>query len=153
MNQANISLYSGFFIAKQITSETFRGFFSTLCKQHNIMNQMQEKAYRQVLRGHNVIISGQGGTGKSYIVKEIYDALTSSGKHVFITCSTGIACTIYPNAQTLHSWAGILDGRYNHQKTLNLVLNDEKYLNTLQNIRQCDCLIIDELSMISKNIF
>lgn len=95
------------------------------------MNQIQEIAYCQVLNGHNVVISGQGGIGKSFLVKEIHDALKSAGKNVFIACSTGIACTIYPNTQTLHSWAGILDGRYNHQKTLNLISNDENFQNTL----------------------
>lgn len=45
-----------------------------------LMNQMQEIAYCQVLNGHNVVISGQGGTGKSFLVKEIHDAMKSAEK-------------------------------------------------------------------------
>ena len=50
------------------------------------------------LKGHSAVILGQGGTGKSYIVKEIYDLLRLREKRVFITCSTGIACTLYTDA-------------------------------------------------------
>ena len=44
-----------------------------------------------VVEGHNVFITGQGGTGKSFLVKEIYKELTRSGKRVAIICSSGIA--------------------------------------------------------------
>ena len=87
------------------------------------------------------------------MIKEITQALTEKGVNVQITCSTGIACTLYNDARTLHSWSGILDGRYTESKTLELILNDEKYKNTLHGIKQTDCLIIDELSMISKGTF
>ena len=44
-----------------------------------------------VVEGHNVFITGQGGTGKSFLVKEIYKELTRSVKRVAIICSSGIA--------------------------------------------------------------
>ena len=54
--------------------------------QHHVLNIVWE--------GHNVFITGQGGTGKSCLVKEIYKELTRSGKCVAIICSSGIAGTI-----------------------------------------------------------
>ena len=48
--------------------------------QHQVLNTVRE--------GHNVFITGQGGTGKSFLVKEIYKELTRSGKRVAIICST-----------------------------------------------------------------
>ena len=58
-----------------------------------------------VREGHNIFITGQGGTGKSFLVKEIYKELTRSGKRVAIICSSGIAGTIYDgHASTVHSF-------------------------------------------------
>ena len=118
-----------------------------------MLNEKQTQALNIAEYGHNVLVTGQGGTGKSFLIKEIAKALTENMVTFQITCSTGIACTLYPNAQTLHSWAGILDGRYSESQITELILNDEKYKNTLNRIQSTDCLIIDELSMISKGTF
>ena len=42
----------------------------------------QEHVLKIVLEGHNVFISGQAGTGKSFLVKEIYKRLKQGGKKV-----------------------------------------------------------------------
>ena len=44
-----------------------------------------------VQEGFNVFITDQGGTGKSFLVKELYRELTRSGKRVAIIFSSGIA--------------------------------------------------------------
>ena len=55
--------------------------------------------------GHNVFITGQGGTGKSFLVKEIYKELTKSGNRVAIICSSGIAGIKNDgHASTVHSF-------------------------------------------------
>jgi len=64
-----------------------------------------------------------------------------------------IACTLFQTVVTLHSWAGILDGRYDKALNLELLLNDEKYVQVRERIRTTHCLIIDESSMISKSTF
>ncbi len=56
-------------------------------EQCNILNA--------AVNGHNVFITGQGGTGKSFLAKEIYKQLTLGGKKMAIVCSTGIACKAY----------------------------------------------------------
>ena len=65
-----------------------------------------------IKEGHNVMIVGAAGTGKSHLLKDIAHNLQSQGKRVSITCSTGIATEnfIQAGASTLHAWAGI--GRY-----------------------------------------
>ena len=58
--------------------------------------------------GHNVFITGQGGTGKSFLVREIYKELKRSGNSVAIICSSGIAGTINDgHASTVHSFYGL----------------------------------------------
>ena len=56
--------------------------------------------------GHNIILTGQAGTGKSFLIKEIADVLKEK-KTVHICASTGIATLQFAFAQTLHSWSGI----------------------------------------------
>ena len=72
------------------------------------LSEDQRQVLNTVREGHNVFITGQGGTGKSFLVKEIYKELTRSGKRVAIICSSGIAGTIYDgHASTVHSFYGL----------------------------------------------
>ena len=45
-------------------------------------------------KGHNFLVTGQGETGKSIVVREIIRNFQAAGKRVFVVCSSGIACTI-----------------------------------------------------------
>ena len=56
-------------------------------------------------KGHNFLVTGQGGTGKSTVVGEIISNLWAGGKKVSAVCYSGIACTVYnPGvASTVHS--------------------------------------------------
>ena len=61
-----------------------------------------------VREGHNVFITGQGGTGKTFLVKEIYKEMTRSAKRAAIISSSGIAGTIYDgHASTVYSFYGL----------------------------------------------
>ena len=60
--------------------------------------------------GHNLLVSGQAGTGKSTLVNSIVKELTSCGKKVKVVCSSGISCSLYGdsiNSQTVHSCYGL----------------------------------------------
>ena len=115
-----------------------------------MLNKLQEEAVSLAILGHNLFISGSAGTGKTHIVKEISNKLTSSGKTVAITCTIGIACSNFPNASTLHRWSGLHDGRFSSDELLKSVSLNEAALNR---IRLVDTLIIDEISMLSKKLF
>lgn len=60
-------------------------------------------------RGHNLLITGQAGTGKSTVVEEIISNLNAVGLKVAVVCSSGIACTVYEpgKASTVHSHYGL----------------------------------------------
>ena len=57
------------------------------------------------------------------------------------------------DASTLHHWSGILDGRYSHQKLAELYDNDDKFASAKHRIASSDCLVIDEISMLSQKTF
>lgn len=120
------------------------------------LNEIQFKALNMVLLGHNLLINGAAGTGKSYLIGEIVKRCESLGKKVSLTCTTGIACTVYDsslNAKTLHRWSGIDDGRYSPSEIRTVVQNNAKYASVVNDIKHTDILIIDEISMLSKKMF
>jgi ABC-type transporter Mla maintaining outer membrane lipid asymmetry ATPase subunit MlaF len=52
------------------------------------MNARQILAINEGINGHNLLILGQSGTGKSYLINEIKDQLKKRGKSVAITGTT-----------------------------------------------------------------
>jgi ATP-dependent DNA helicase PIF1 len=121
-----------------------------------VLNKNQQLAVNDASKGHNILLLGSAGTGKSYVLCEIYDTLTSQGKKVKLTCSTGIACSVYPtrlNAETINKFAGIDDGRHEPSQIASVLRNVPKYDKVIQEIMVTDVLIIDECSMISERTF
>lgn len=57
------------------------------------------------------------------------------------------------NATTIHHWAGILDGRYDNEKLVELLDSDDRFAAAKARIHATDCIIIDEISMLSAKIF
>ncbi|XP_053379045.1 ATP-dependent DNA helicase PIF1-like [Mercenaria mercenaria] len=56
-------------------------------------------------------------------------------------------------ASTLHHWAGIGDGRHSFEKLTELFDNNDNYVSARQRIVSAECLVIDEISMLSKRVF
>jgi ATP-dependent DNA helicase PIF1 len=120
------------------------------------MNSRQKEVLDLALAGHNLVITGQAGTGKSFIVGELVKNLRASGRTVQLTCTTGIACLNYSHdldAQTIHRWSGIDDGRYTSKEIVSVIKNSPKSALNLQRIKQTEVLVIDEISMLSKSMF
>lgn len=71
-----------------------------------------------------------------------------------VTATTGIASThLGPSATTIHSWCGILDGRFSQRQLKELVCSDERFSDARERIKSTDVLIIDEIGMASQKIF
>ena len=58
-----------------------------------MLDEDQVTALNLAKTGDNILITGQAGCGKTFLVKEIAKQLKTLGKQVRICCSTGIACT------------------------------------------------------------
>ena len=118
-----------------------------------VLNTAQLEALQNALSGHNLIILGAAGTGKTYLVSEIAKSLKKQGKSVALTATTGISCCLYDEAQTIHRWSGIGDGRHEVYEIRAVVENNVKYVSVRDRIMNTDVLIIDECSMLSKKVF
>lgn len=106
----------------------------------------QREAMGQVRRRHNVFITGCAGSGKSFLLKEIVKVLPR--RTTFVTASSGIAaCNI--GGITLHSFAGVGLGKEPVPVLVKRVLKGRAKRRWLQ----CRTLVIDEISMISGELF
>jgi len=95
----------------------------------------------------NVCLTAPQGTGKSFLIKKIKDLIPD--KRTSITASTGIAA-FNIGGITIHSFLGIGIAKNEKEKLLQKV---KKNNVALSNITLTDLLIIDEISMISSELF
>ncbi|KAJ8045597.1 Spectrin beta chain, non-erythrocytic 1 [Holothuria leucospilota] len=102
--------------------------------------------------GHSFFLLGQAGTGKTYLLKQIKNALLRAKKKVQMCASTGIAASQL-GGKTVHSFFGLQDGRYKTEEIILRIKNDPNYLQIKKNIEETEALIIDEISMLSNHIF
>jgi ATP-dependent DNA helicase PIF1 len=115
----------------------------------NLLNEEQIYAVSSVMEGHNILLTGSAGTGKSYTIKYIIEYLNNANKNFAITASTGTAAVMI-GGQTLHSFLGLGLGTGSIKEILgNILKNKKKH----ENILKLDALIIDEISMIDKELF
>ena len=115
----------------------------------NLLNEEQRYAVSSVMEGNNILLTGSAGTGKSYTIKYIIEYLNNANKNFAITASTGTAAVMI-GGQTLHSFLGLGLGTGSIKDILgNILKNKKKY----ENILKLDVLIIDEISMIDKELF
>ena len=110
---------------------------------------MQQTALKIVKTGQNVFLTGSAGTGKTHILNEFVLYLKSRKVIPTIVAPTGIAAS-HLNGQTIHSYfsLGIRDS-IDEYFISNLI--EKKYLQT--RFKKLKVLIIDEISMVSPNIF
>ena len=64
------------------------------------MNCEQKEVLGVVESGHNVFITGQACTGKSFLIGKIFQTLKKRGEKVVIVCSSGIATTVHDDLGT-----------------------------------------------------
>lgn len=110
----------------------------------------QSKAIEAVLTGRNVFITGGAGVGKSFLVKKMVEELKSKRfRRVQICASTGIAA-VHIQGQTIHSFAGIPIDKESKESIAEKSYKQKRVRKRWQDI---DVLVIDEISMVSSDLF
>jgi ATP-dependent DNA helicase PIF1 len=116
------------------------------------LNTEQEEAVAEVIAGKSLFITGPGGVGKSYLIREIKSRLLAAGKTVGVVAMTGCAALqLECGAKTLHSWAGIGLGK---ESVDTLVAGIRRFNAAKSRARwqHTDVLIIDEVSMMTPDL-
>lgn len=112
----------------------------------------QEQALLAFNAGHNLFLTGPGGTGKSALIKKMVEICKTKGKKKVQVCAlTGCAAVILNcQAKTIHSWSGIGIANGSADFIVRKVYS-HKYKSSQW--KKIDVLIIDEVSMMSQKIF
>lgn len=117
------------------------------------MNSKQQKAFNLVKSGKTIFMTGAGGVGKTYVLKEIVKWANDNKRVLALTSSTGTSALTLGNgmAKTLHSYLHIfLAKKPAHEMAL---YTEKKSPQTIQKLKALEILAIDELSMISCELF
>ena len=96
-----------------------------------------------VTNGHNIVILGGPGTGKTTLLYKLNKLLIENAKLVQCLAPTGMAARALPNGVTIDSFFSFGDGRY----TLEEVVERADKVK----IRKTEVFIIDEISMVSSH--
>lgn len=113
----------------------------------NLVDKQQE-AYNYMSQGLSVFITGPAGVGKSACIKAFLDVYKDD-RHIAITSTTGSSALII-GGTTLHSYLGIGLGKDSANELIEKI-SKSKWL--CKKWRELDCLIIDEISMLSPDLF
>ena len=113
------------------------------------LTEEQNLCVEKSLEGHNMLIQGKAGTGKSHVVCKVDKSLARAGKQVRIICSTGMACDVFKgkvlnNPSTVHSFLGIGTANAPFDTVVRTATQCEAVSKKLQSL---NCVIWDECSM------
>jgi ATP-dependent DNA helicase PIF1 len=107
----------------------------------------QAAAFALVKGGHNMFITGEGGTGKSFLIRHIIK--NSANKMVAVTSTTGMSA-VQIGGVTIHHFSG---ARIFNEPVPVIVGRINKNKKQLQRWRKTHVLIIDEISMFPPKSF
>ncbi len=108
---------------------------------------LQDEALSLLKMGKNIFLTGEAGSGKTYLLNQYIHYLKAHNVEVAVTASTGIAAT-HLQGTTIHSWSGIGVRDHLTQKDLEKLLTTERIK---RNYKKTKVLIIDEISMLHQH--
>ena len=104
----------------------------------------QERALEILKTGGNVFLTGEPGSGKTYVINKYIAWLEACGLNVAVTATTGIAAT-HIGGMTIHAWSGIGTKDELSPYDIEQIISREK---VVKRIKKANILVIDEISML-----
>lgn len=111
----------------------------------------QRCAIQQFEDGDSLFITGEGGTGKTLLIRHLVNVAKRQYRKIQVCAMTGCAALLLEcNARTIHSWSGIKLATGTVDEIVEGVIRNHAARNAW---RTTDVLVIDEVSMMSTRIF
>jgi ATP-dependent DNA helicase PIF1 len=115
------------------------------------LTKKQQHALDLMNGGKNILLSGPAGCGKSHVIETFFNTFQKnrSDEKIVKTAMTGAAAVLI-NGRTLHSFLGIGLGKGDVGQLISIINKNKK---ALANWKNTSVLIIDEVSMLSAELF
>jgi len=111
----------------------------------------QQICFDKYIKGENLFITGPGGTGKSFLIKNIVNDAEEKKKIIKVCALTGCAAILLQcKATTLHMFSGIGIANKKNSEIVEELFTKKRH--KLKNWKGLEILIIDEVSMMSLKI-
>jgi ATP-dependent exoDNAse (exonuclease V) alpha subunit len=123
-------------------------FFKPKPNPNSTLTEGQQQFMKYAKLGHNILLTGQAGTGKSFCLDNYYKwACRNYGANkIHKTATTGIAA-LNIQGRTIYSWAGIGLGSEEAP-----VLLKNMFFKTKSKWKAAEVIILDEVSMLSPEL-
>lgn len=116
----------------------------------NNLNKEQKQSLKLLLHSkHNVFLSGEAGTGKSYVIKMLREIKKLQNEQIPMVASTGVA-SVLVNGVTFNSYFGLGIMTGGSKETIAKALTIR---TVVERLIYTEIVIIDEISMISNEVF
>lgn len=111
------------------------------------LKEKQKIALQAMLDGENIFLSGNAGTGKSFVLNRYLDHVReTSDKNIIICSTTGISATLI-GGTTVHRAFKLPAG------DVSFYIQDPTEYKTPKEISHADIIVIDEISMCTYEVF
>ena len=113
-------------------------------------NKTQQVVLDTILAGHNVVVLGKAGTGKTFLLRRIIELLKPS-KQIEVTSASGISTLLFESAKTLHSFANINTCREAKEDIFKRIKTSSP--DIIKKWQSLEALIIDEALLIMHAVY
>ncbi|CAG2231343.1 unnamed protein product [Mytilus edulis] len=106
-------------------------------KSSGKINEEQSVILKLAESGHNLFLTGQAGTGKTFTLGKIVSSIQINGRNFVKVASTEKAASVLKDkietpctVTTIHRFFGILDGRYGNEELVNLMFGTANFIHS-----------------------
>lgn len=112
------------------------------------LTEKQERAFQYMIEGKNILLTGPSGVGKSLLIK-LFKNFYANHRNIAVTSTTGVSALLI-GGTTVHSYLGIGLGTGSVEYLTKKILKNSR---SKQRWKSLETLIIDEISMLSPELF